>query len=159
MVSRFGFIKIIIIKRTEDLNYFSQCALNVFNTRVSQFDINYWNKWIFPRHSNLLRCTCNIVHIAQTGPQGHFSVGPQICRVSINIQCLCGKSGTKTSLCLQTWRNDAVSCSNFPRKPTRTTQIRKHYHKLTFMNQAKVRWWVWTLARYGLSQILISDHF
>ncbi len=25
-----------------------------------------------------------------------------------------------TSLCLQTWRNDAVPCSNFPRKPTRT---------------------------------------
>ncbi len=28
----------IIIKRTKDLNYFSLCALNLFNTRVSQFD-------------------------------------------------------------------------------------------------------------------------
>uniref|UniRef100_A0A672PJK5 MYND-type domain-containing protein n=1 Tax=Sinocyclocheilus grahami TaxID=75366 RepID=A0A672PJK5_SINGR len=30
--------KIITIKRTKDLNYFSLCALNLFNTRVSQFD-------------------------------------------------------------------------------------------------------------------------
>ncbi len=41
----------------EDLNY-SLCALNLFNTRVSQFLLNYWNKLTFPRHSNLLRCTC-----------------------------------------------------------------------------------------------------
>ncbi len=40
-------------------NYFSLCALNLFNTQVSQFELNYWNKWTFPRHSNLLRCTCN----------------------------------------------------------------------------------------------------
>ncbi len=49
---------ILTIKRTKDLNYFSLCALNLFNTRVSQFELNYWNKCIFPRHSNLLRCTC-----------------------------------------------------------------------------------------------------
>ncbi len=52
--------KIITIKRTKDLNYFSLCAFNLFNTRVAQFDLNYWNKWTFPRHSNLLRCTCNL---------------------------------------------------------------------------------------------------
>ncbi len=28
-------------KRTKDLNYFSLCALNLFNTQVSQFDLNY----------------------------------------------------------------------------------------------------------------------
>ncbi len=50
--------KIITIKRSKDLNYFSLCALNLFNTQVSQFELNYWNKWTFPRHSNLLRCTC-----------------------------------------------------------------------------------------------------
>ncbi len=50
--------EIITIKRTKDLNYFSLCALNLFNTRVSQFELNYWNKWTFPRHANLLRCTC-----------------------------------------------------------------------------------------------------
>ncbi len=50
--------KIITIKRTKDLNYFSLCALNLFNTRVSQFELNYWNKWTFPQHSKLLRCTC-----------------------------------------------------------------------------------------------------
>ncbi len=50
--------KIITIKRTKDLNYFSLCALNLFNTQVSQFELNYWNKWTFPRYSNLLRCTC-----------------------------------------------------------------------------------------------------
>ncbi len=50
--------KIITIKRTKDLNYFSLFAFNLFNTRVSQFELNYWNKWTFPRHSNLLRCTC-----------------------------------------------------------------------------------------------------
>ncbi len=46
-------------------------------------------------------------------------------------------TGTQ-SLCLQTWCNDAVPCSNFPRKPTHTTQIRKHYYKLTVVNRAKV---------------------
>ncbi len=50
--------KIITIKRTKDLNYFSLCALNLFNTWISQFELNYWNKWTLPRHSNLLRCTC-----------------------------------------------------------------------------------------------------
>ncbi len=39
--------KIITIKRTKDLNYFSLCALNFINTRVSQFELNYWNKWLF----------------------------------------------------------------------------------------------------------------
>ncbi len=53
--------KIITIKRTKDLNYFSLCALNLFNTRVSQFELNYWNKLTFPRHSNLLRCSCMCV--------------------------------------------------------------------------------------------------
>ncbi len=38
--------KNITIKRTKDLNYFSLCALNLFNTRVSQFELNYWNKFI-----------------------------------------------------------------------------------------------------------------
>ncbi len=38
--------KIITIKRTKDLNYFSLCAFNLFNTRVSQFELNYWNKFI-----------------------------------------------------------------------------------------------------------------
>ncbi len=53
--------KIITIKRTKDLNYSSLCALNLFNTQVSQFELKYWNKLTFPRHSNLLRCTwkCN----------------------------------------------------------------------------------------------------
>ncbi len=27
--------------------------------RTGQFKLNYWNKWTFPRHSNLLRCTCS----------------------------------------------------------------------------------------------------
>ncbi len=39
--------KIITIKRTKDLNYFSLCALNLFNEGVSQFELNYWNKWTF----------------------------------------------------------------------------------------------------------------
>ncbi len=55
--------KIITIKRTKDLNYFSLCAFNLFNTRVSQFELNYWNKLTFPRHSNLLRCTCVYIYI------------------------------------------------------------------------------------------------
>ncbi len=52
--------KIITIKITNDLNYFSLCALNLFNTRLSQFELIYWNKLTFPRRSNLLRCTCTI---------------------------------------------------------------------------------------------------
>ncbi len=53
--------KIITIKITKYLNYFSLCALNLFNTQV---ELNHnlswitWNKWTFPQHSNLLRCTC-----------------------------------------------------------------------------------------------------
>ncbi len=35
------FCKIYTIKRSKDLNYFSMCALNLFNTRVSQFELNY----------------------------------------------------------------------------------------------------------------------
>ncbi len=54
--------KIITIKRTKDLNYFSLCTFNLFNTRVSQFELNYWNKLTFPQHSNLLRCKCQTVH-------------------------------------------------------------------------------------------------
>ncbi len=54
----FLWAKIVTIKITKDLNYFCLCALNLFNTRVSQFELNYWNKWTCPRHSNLLRCTC-----------------------------------------------------------------------------------------------------
>ncbi len=33
--------KNITIKRTKDLNYVSLCALNLFNTRVSQLELNY----------------------------------------------------------------------------------------------------------------------
>ncbi len=29
------------------LNYFSLCAFNLFNTRVSQFELNYGKKWTF----------------------------------------------------------------------------------------------------------------
>ncbi len=36
--------KIITIKRTKDLKYFSLFALNLFNPQVSQFDLNYWNE-------------------------------------------------------------------------------------------------------------------
>ncbi len=49
----FNVAKIITIKITKDLNYFSLCAFNLFNTRVSQFELNYWNKWTFPRLFNL----------------------------------------------------------------------------------------------------------
>ncbi len=51
------------LKGTKDLNYFSLSALHLFNTQVSQFELNYWNKWTFPRHSNLLRCTCIYIYI------------------------------------------------------------------------------------------------
>ncbi len=30
----------------------------IFDRFFSQFELNYWNKWTFPQHSNLLRCTC-----------------------------------------------------------------------------------------------------
>ncbi len=49
-------------------NYFSLCALNLFNTQVSQFELNYWSKWTFPRHSNLLRCTCILMIFQQHSP-------------------------------------------------------------------------------------------
>ncbi len=57
--------KIITIK---DLNYFSLCSFNLFNTQMLQFELNYWNKWTFPWHSNLLRCTC--IHTLQSAADG-----------------------------------------------------------------------------------------
>ncbi len=61
--------------KTKDLNYFSPCALIWFNTRVSQFELNYWNKWTFPRHSALLSCTCMLfVHLQSRGHQS-WTVG------------------------------------------------------------------------------------
>ncbi len=33
--------KIITIKRTKDLNYFSLCAINLFNTQGLPFELNY----------------------------------------------------------------------------------------------------------------------
>ncbi len=61
-----------------DLNYFSLYALNLFNTRVSQFELNYWNKLTFPQHSNILRCTCSysssvmIIRFFVTGYYSHL---------------------------------------------------------------------------------------
>ncbi len=60
------------LKGPKYLNYFSLCALNLFNTRVSQFMLNYWNKWTFPRHSNL-RCTC-IRSLIWTGIMAEYLV-------------------------------------------------------------------------------------
>ncbi len=73
--------------------------------------------------------------------------GSATCRI---LTCDNLVAGT-TSLCLQTWRNDTVPCSNFPQIPTRTTQIKKH-HKLTVVNQAKgdsfEHWLVMYLPKY-----------
>ncbi len=66
--------KIITIKRTKDLNCFSLCALNLFNTRVSQFELNYWNKLTFPRHSNLLRCICIYLQIMNKHIYAHMYI-------------------------------------------------------------------------------------
>ncbi len=47
--------KIITIKRTKDLNYFCLCALDLFNTQVSQFELNYWlhSNWDAPVHDTI----------------------------------------------------------------------------------------------------------
>ncbi len=97
--------KIITIKITKDLNYFSLCALNLFNTRVSQFELNYWNKWTFPRHSNLLRCTCVYIYIA------YFFLGAKWlnflwCVLSTQYNCQ-----KRTLKCLE------VSCQGFNLSP------------------------------------------
>ncbi len=65
IINFFKWAKIITIKITKDLNYFSLCALHLFNTRVSQYELNYWNKWTFPRHSNLFRCTCRALLVSR----------------------------------------------------------------------------------------------
>ncbi len=73
--------KIITIKRTKDLNYFSLCALYLFNTRLSQFELNYWNKWTFPRHYNLLRCTCTCIRACvrkKIQQRDYFKISKQI---------------------------------------------------------------------------------
>ncbi len=78
--------KIITIKRTKDLNYFSLCALNLFNTRVSQFELNYWNKLTFPRCSNLLRCTCKTLTLWPTCLKWD-AIGLHISPVLILLRC------------------------------------------------------------------------
>ncbi len=64
-VPKKGFARELLIRESRICEYlanftelFSLCALTLFNTRVSQFELNYWNKWTFPPHSNSLRCTC-----------------------------------------------------------------------------------------------------
>ncbi len=42
--------------------------------RVSQFELNYWNNWIFSRHSNLLRCTCTVC-LPRFGPNRAKLIG------------------------------------------------------------------------------------
>ncbi len=59
--------KIITIKRSKDLNHFSLCALNLFNTRVSQFELNYWNYWDAPVVSGSLE-----QHIGGSGVRYQF---------------------------------------------------------------------------------------
>ncbi len=51
-----------------------------------------------------------------------------------------------------------TACSNFPRIPTSTTRMRKHY-KLTVVNRAYVRQQFWTLAGHVLDQKFILGHF
>ncbi len=91
--------KIITIKRTKDLNYFSLCAFNLFNTWVSQFELNYWNKWTFPQHSNLLRCTCICMcHKCYTicKPTYYLSI-------QIHLSCVCPPqfSSNKVTYCTE----------------------------------------------------------
>ncbi len=38
--------QIITIKITTDLNYFSPWEVHLFNTQVSQFELNYWNELV-----------------------------------------------------------------------------------------------------------------
>jgi len=68
--------KIITIKRTKDLNYFSLCAFNLFNTRVSQLEFNYWNKKLFhdihifldaPVYVCVWVCVCVCISVACSG--------------------------------------------------------------------------------------------
>ncbi len=46
------------------------------------------------------------------------------CKRCVTCRILaCESSSGTPSLCLQTWRNDTETCSNLPRKHTRTSQI------------------------------------
>ncbi len=84
--------KIITIKRTKDLNYFSLCAFNLFNKRVSQCEMNYWNKWTSPRHSNLLRCTCRSIK---------GSIHPKM-KIVINYPLSCRSRAVRPSFIFRT---------------------------------------------------------
>ncbi len=94
--------KIITIKRTKDLNYFSLCALNLFNTRVSQFELNYWNKWTFPPHTNLLRCTCISFKDFKYITQGQFNC-LSICIMLNRIQNWCSLHFCPANAMLYHW--------------------------------------------------------
>ncbi len=74
--------EIITIKITKDLNYFSLCAFNLFNTQVSQFELNSWNKWTFPSYSNLLRCTC----ISHNIRENFWNIDKILCSQKSNLK-------------------------------------------------------------------------
>ncbi len=86
--------KIITIKRTKDLKYFSLCAFNLFNTRVSQFELNYWNKWTFSQHLNLLRCTCFYMNYRFVKSLSHFKRNNIICKQIATRWLFCNKVDT-----------------------------------------------------------------
>ncbi len=64
------------LKETKDLNYFSLCALNLFNTRVSQFcveELSYWNNELF--HDILIYWDAPVVYfIILVGDQNIFKL-------------------------------------------------------------------------------------
>ncbi len=135
--------KIITIKITMDLNYFSLCALNVFNTRVSQFELNYWNKWTFPQHSNLLRRACirriKILRVTFNFQQPKFQQ---------NVYCIQNRAILLCSVCLVRMRAAALVRSRKPRPLLTASKLDIFaWLSLTFTDQkytcdvSDMHWW------------------
>ncbi len=101
--------KIITIKRTKGLNYFSLCAFNLFNTQVSQFELNYWNKWTVPRHSNLLRCTCSCMtlYLQQVFCLCRMSV-EDFCRNFSDLDICCSDVNVLAGSHSSSWKSEVL---------------------------------------------------
>ncbi len=138
--------KIITIKRTKDLNYFSLCALNLFNTRVSQFELNYWNKLTFTWHSNLLRCTCMSVSFWSLFSTRHTQEKPS------HYPLLC-----ETGSVFFTRSNSSLSGNALVRSPASILELKLEilYVRISLRESC---WWV-TQVWHNFSLVLHSKWF
>ncbi len=137
-----------------------QYRANCNQKHIENWNIILFNSHVFHKHTIIsgLQSTIKIINLIILAAVRKGYKRSATCRILTCDSLLAG-----TTLCLQTWCNDAVPCSNFPWKPTRTTQIRKHYYKLTIVNRAKVTilntGWLQTCSNIDFRSVLTKTSY